>query len=116
MQRSFVDHLLKKIAAASNLLNFACTSLVHHIRGAVITPLHNDESAKAWLMDENDVILDSILLGIEQSEVQGLADWYIANEDWFNAANIFHILALKSRGRELSQKQVRVEIQNECKK
>ena len=99
MQRSFVDQLLQKTAVAKgdsndHLSNYASTSLVHHIRCAVITPLHDDELAKTWLMDKNNEILDSVLLGIKQSEIQRLADWYSQDGDWFNAAHIFHIIGM----------------------
>ena len=99
MQRSFVDQLLQKTAVAKgdsndHLSNYASTSLVHHIRCAVITPLHDDELAKTWLMDKNNEILDSVLLGIKQSEIQRLADWYNQDGDWFNAAHIFNIIGM----------------------
>ena len=109
MQRSFVDQLLRKAAdtkSSSNtdLTNYASTSLVHHVRGAVITPLHNDELAKGWLLEKNDTILDSVLLGISQSELQSLAEWYNHDEDWYNAAHTFHILGMKSHGMEMAAK------------
>jgi hypothetical protein len=109
MQRSFVDQLLQKTAVAKgdsndHLSSYASTSLVHHVRCAVITPLHDDELAKTWLMDKNNEILDSVLLGIKQSEIQHLAEWYIKKEDWFNAASTFFVLGTKSRGRELDAK------------
>ena len=106
MQRSFVDQLLQQAAGDSNehLITYASTSLVHHVRGAVITPLHNDELAKNWLLEKNDTILDSVLLGISQSELQSLAEWYNHDEDWYNAAHVYNILGVKSRGFELAAK------------
>ena len=109
MQRSFVDQLLRKVAdtkgsSNTDLINYASTSLVHHVRGAVITPLHTDELAKNWLLEKNDTILDSVLLGISQSELQSLAEWYNHDEDWYNAAHTFHILGIKSRGMEMAAK------------
>jgi hypothetical protein len=102
MQRSFVDQLLQKTAVAKGDLNdhlshYASNSCVHHVRNAVTAPLHDDSLAKAWLIiDKNDTILDSLLLGINQKELHELADWYSEDEDWFNAAHIFYILGLSS--------------------
>ena len=109
MQRFFVDQLLRKAAdtkgsSNTDLINYASTSLVHHVRGAVITPLQTDELAKNWLLEKNDTILDSVLLGISQSELQSLAEWYNHDEDWYNSAHTFHILGIKSRGMEMAAK------------
>jgi hypothetical protein len=109
MQRSFVDELLQRTAdpkgdSNGHLSSYASISLVHHVRGAVATPLHDDKLAKGWLRETDNVILDGILLGISQPEIQRLADWYYKNEDWYEAASIFYILAMKSRGRALEAK------------
>jgi hypothetical protein len=93
----FKGQRLLKAKGGSNdhITHYASNSFVHHVRNAVTTPLHDDDLAKAWLIiDKNDAILDSLLLGINQIELHELADWYSEVENWFNAAHIFHILGM----------------------